>query len=297
MPLAGRGSHYTPLRGAIEGVLARAYGNGWPARVAHGLGWQRRVRVLEHAVSCAGWPEGGPPLRIVFASDWHAGPTTHPSLHERVAVAIADAKPDILLLGGDFVFLDAKYIDRLVPLLRRIEAPGGKMAVLGNHDLWADDRRIVHALESAGVEVLINRTARVAAPFAHVSVCGLDEPWVESPDARATFAGAGTVRILLMHAPSGLLSTHATGEPFDVAFCGHTHGGHVALPFGVPVVAPGPLARTYPHGRFDVGPAGRSTLLVSRGIGGIEVPFRTFADPDVIACTLSGPANAPSSAP
>jgi predicted MPP superfamily phosphohydrolase len=288
MPLAGRGTHYTPLRRAVEGALGRAYGDGWPARIAHGLGWQRRIRVLEQAVVAPAWPGAAPPLRVVFASDWHAGPTTHPAFHERVATAIADAKPDLLLLGGDFVFLDAKYIDRLVPLLRRIEAPGGKMAVLGNHDLWADDRRIVRALESAGVDVLINRTARVAPPFAHVSVCGLDDPWVGSPDARATFAGAGAVRILLMHAPSGLLAAHASGEAFDVAFCGHTHGGHLALPFGVPVVAPGRLARAYPHGRFAVGPTGCSTLLVSRGIGGIEVPFRTFADPDVIACTLSG---------
>ena len=33
---------------------------------------------------------------------------------------------------------------------------------------------------------------------------------------------------------------------------------------------------------------GGGTLIVSRGIGGIEVPVRSFADPDILVVTLNG---------
>jgi hypothetical protein len=38
------------------------------------------------------------------------------------------------------------------------------------------------------------------------------------------------------------------GEPFDVAVCGHTHGGHIALPGGVPIVSARPLSRRFSRG-------------------------------------------------
>ncbi|HEU0036434.1 MAG TPA: hypothetical protein VFQ53_37735 [Kofleriaceae bacterium] len=83
---------------------------------------------------------------------------------------------------------------------------------------------------------------------------------------------------MLVHAPEvmQLIEPH----PFELAICGHTHGGHIALPGGVPIVVPGPLSRRYAHGRYDVG-LGR-TLLVSRGVGATEVAVRWNADPDVL---------------
>ncbi len=93
------------------------------------------------------------------------------------------------------------------------------------------------------------------------------------------------MRLLLMHAPEGLL--HTAAHRFDAAVCGHTHGGHLALPFGIPVVVPGPLSRRYCHGRYRPR-ENPGTLFVSRGIGGIELPVRSFASPDVLVITLHG---------
>jgi predicted MPP superfamily phosphohydrolase len=268
----------------MEGALAHAYSGGWPARIARAVGFQRGVRTLHHGVALASWPPNAPRLRLAFASDFHAGPTTHPRLLDDARDALANAKPDVLLLGGDYVFLDAREIEALAERFASVPAPHGRYAVMGNHDLWADDRRIARAFERSGVRVLVNEEVRLAAPFDHVVVSGLDEPWVGKPDpSRAIVAEPPVTRVLLMHAPSGLL---AIGErPFDVAFCGHTHGGHIALPGGVPIVATGPLSRRYSHGRFRVARrASFATLFVSRGIGGSEVPVRLFAEPDVIVC-------------
>lgn len=282
MPLAGRGKNYGPIRHVAERVCAAVYRDGWSARLVHKLRLQASLRVVRHRIVCDRWPVSAPSLRVAFASDLHAGPTTHPSLFDDVVARIEAAEPDVLLLGGDYVFLDARGIDELARRLDRLRAIPTRLAVMGNHDLWAEDEQVAEALTGAGVRVLANERVDLPAPFDHVSVCGLDEPWTGSPDAARAFAGARDVRVLLCHAPSGLL--HARGHRFDLAICGHTHGGHVALPFGVPIVAPGPLSRRYPHGEFALDHGAR--LIVSRGVGATEVPFRLFADPDVRIVTL-----------
>ncbi len=283
MPLEGRGKSYSRKRAVAEAVLGRAFRGGWPASLARAARLQDRVRTERHRVACAAWPAGAPPLRIAFGSDFHAGPTTHVSLLEDAARALEDARPDVLLLGGDYVQFDARHVDALVPILARVPAPVGRFAVLGNHDLWADDRYIAAALARAGFRVLVNEAAHLPPPFEHVSICGLDEPWTGAPDPRAAFEGARDVRVLLAHAPSAAAIVR---ERYDVLLCGHTHGGHIALPGGVPIVAVGPLGREYSSGQHAHD--GRA-VIVSRGIGGSEVPFRTFAPPDVRVVDLGPP--------
>ncbi|MBA2541663.1 MAG: metallophosphoesterase family protein [Deltaproteobacteria bacterium] len=283
MPLRGRGAHYSIGRRAVEWTLHNAYRGHWPARLVRALGMQRRVQVRHHRVAVAGWPSTVRPLRIAFISDLHAGPTTHSSLLDEAFAQLAAADADLVLLGGDYVFLFAEYIDAIADRLRRIRAPSGIYAVMGNHDLWADDAAIAGALEAAGARVLVNQPVSLAAPFAHVALVGLDDPWTGSvPRLPLLPRGDDRIRVVLAHAPEVML--HLGDEPFDLALCGHTHGGHVALPGGVPILVPGPLSRRYAHGRHDVG--GGRTLIVSRGIGGTEVALRTFADPDILIVEL-----------
>jgi predicted MPP superfamily phosphohydrolase len=70
----------------------------------------------------------------------------------------------------------------------------------------------------------------------------------------------------------------------DVALylCGHTHGGHIALPWG-PIYVPGPVGKQISSGFHRIE---GMAVLVSRGLGGIELPIRAFAHPDVVVVTL-----------
>ena len=225
------------------------------------------------------------PIRVAFASDLHAGPATYPGLIVAACRALADARPDLLLLGGDFVSFHARHVDRLVVLLSSIEAPFGKLAVLGNHDLLADDAYIVRRLGDAGVRVLVNESVHLPAPHDDVWVCGLDNTEEGTPDAAAAFANAGGTRILLMHSPDGLLSVG--DRSFALAFCGHTHGGQFWIGGRALVDFAGPLSRKYLRGGvFVLGPGQASVLLVSRGIGCGNLPMRRRADPEVHVCTL-----------
>jgi uncharacterized protein len=268
-------------------VLDFGYQGGWAASLAHRVGLQGRLRTTEHEFTSPHLPADAEPLRFVFASDFHAGPTTHPDRLEEACRAIEAARPHLLLLGGDYVGWRARDADVLAERLGCIAAPLGRFAVLGNHDLIANDEHVVEHFERAGVEMLTNRSVQLPAPYDGVWVCGIDDPEYGEPDAESALAGADGARIVIMHAPDGLL--HLGDHRFDVAMCGHVHGGQVALPGGVPIVVPnGALCRRYPHGEHRVGPGGRSTLLVSRGIGCSGVPVRLFAPPEIHVCTLRG---------
>jgi predicted MPP superfamily phosphohydrolase len=262
---------------------ALVYGRGWPVRLARALGIRPGVRTVQHGIGLgAGWV-GTPPLRIAYASDFHAGPTTDASVLRAACAQLRAAAADLLLLGGDFVTGRPREIDWLARELGDIPAPFGRFAVLGNHDHWSDAGYIVERLEAAGIRVLMNANARLAPPFERVWICGLDDHWSGRPDAASAVRGAEGIRLMLMHAPSGLLDLGE--ERFDLALCGHTHGGQLALPGGIPIVVPqGPLSRRYVRGRYSIGD-GR-TLVVSVGLGCVVVPLRTFADPEIVICTL-----------
>ena len=241
---------------------------------------------------------------MAFASDLHIGPTTPPALLDAAFAQLRAWAPDLLLLGGDYVFLEATAarVARLEALVASVRAPCCA-AVLGNHDLWTHHDRIEAALRAAGAHILVNAALRLPAPHAGLAVVGLDDPWTGQPDADAAFAAvpddvAGVV--VLCHAPDGVPLV-ADRAPLLVV-CGHTHGGQIALPGGRPLLVPGPLGPTYPHGEHPLPGPGSGRLWVSRGLGGVEVPVRLYAPPDVLLLTLTpraaaGPASGPPAAP
>lgn len=283
VPRHGRGAKYSRARHLVEATLHAAYRGRWPARLVGALGLLPPVRVRHHRVSTPRWPASVRSLRIAFASDLHAGPTTHPRLLDDAFAALAAAAPDVVLLGGDYVFLYADYISAIEERLRLLHPPLGSYAVMGNHDLWADDAAITAALERGGARVLVNEHVELPAPFDHVTLAGLDDPWTGERPALPLFDDDGErVRVVLVHAPEAML--YLQEQPFELAVCGHTHGGHVALPGEVPILVPGPLSRRYAHGRYDLS-HGR-TLIVSRGVGSTEVALRLNADPDILVVEL-----------
>ena len=259
----------------------------WAAAVSYYLGLQGRLRVETTTVRvarAAGVPQR-PPLRIGFASDFHAGPTTSHRSLERAARALADLEPDLLLLGGDFVSVRADDIARLAPLLERIPAPLGKLGVLGNHDLRANHPQVAAALERAGVSLITNRWIALPPPFDDLTICGLDDSRYGDPRAEPAMDGAPGRRIVLMHAPEAL--REIGDREFELALCGHTHGGQVVLPWGKPLLIPsGPLNHRYYGGEYELGPGGSRKLLVSHGVGCSTLPVRLFAAPQVHLCLI-----------
>ena len=280
-----RGTHHSGPRRLALDVLDALLLNGLAAGWSYRCGLHGKLRVSEHEVRLAGGRSLPRPLSLAFASDFHAGPATDPRMFAHLIEELARFRPDVLLLGGDYVSCRAGQMEVLARELARIDPPLGKYGVLGNHDLLTDDERIVHRLAQAGVQMLINGNRRLPAPFEIVWICGIDDPWTGTANVAEAFAGADGARIFLTHSPDGLLLLG--GQRFDLGFAGHTHGGQVALPDGTAIIdAGGPLARRYGRGRFDL--EGNGTLFVSRGVGCSNLPIRINSDPELIVCRVVG---------
>jgi predicted MPP superfamily phosphohydrolase len=281
----GRARHASFKKKAVDVLLGTLYQGGWPAVITQAIGLQGTLEVSEHVFRVRRTRPNAPVLRVAFASDFHAGPTLHRRLLADVFAALASMRADVLLLGGDFISFHARHVDALVDGIRAVHAPLGKFAVLGNHDLLGDDVYVTSRLADAGVRTLVNENVRLAAPHDDVWVCGLDD-WDEgAPDAERAFAGAEGTRILLAHQPDGL--TVVGDRRFDIAFCGHVHGGQFLVRDREPLIRhKGPVSKLYMHGGVFHTGTNDAPVLVSRGIGTSTLPARHRADPQVHFCTL-----------
>lgn len=281
----GRGSQYTKLRATMESCLRALYQHSWPARLWARVPGATRVRLVEHELPCLPRGRSRPALRVAFVSDLHLGPTTPQATVNHAFACLSQLQADVLVLGGDYVFLDAteNKAAQLERLVKQLGMPT-KVAVLGNHDLWTEHGRLEAALARAGVQVLVNEARRLPAPFDDVSILGLDDPWTGSIDAARALASAGdaALKLAVCHSPDGFLSIEDRGVSLLV--CGHTHGGQIALPGSRPLVLPpGRCCKKWPHGLHR---AGSTWIFVSRGIGATEVPVRTWAPPEVALFVL-----------
>jgi len=271
----------------MEKILAALYAGGWPAKLWGLFPGSTSVRLEQHELT-VGREDGRPPLKLAFGSDFHLGPTTHRATLDNAFRLLREARPDVLLLGGDYVFLGATQgrVNELNDLVRSVPAEL-KIAVLGNHDFWARPARLEVALSAAGTVILVNEALRLPPPHDDVGIAGLDDPFTsldqgdfesrqQAVDQALEKIADAKVRIAVCHSPDGLLWVRGRGV--HLLLCGHTHGGHIALPGYRPLWVPSPVGKRYPWGRHEVD---GTTLFVSRGVGGSLVPFRTWAPPDV----------------
>jgi uncharacterized protein len=274
----GRGRQFTPLRGLVESLQSVAYVYDWPAKLLGQIPAASRVRVLHNRLELLPGPPDRRPLRVAFVSDLHVGPLTPSNLLDDAFARVAEAKPDVLALGGDYVSLEVtdKIAARLEELVSGADVPL-KVAVLGNHDLWTRHELIENALARGGARVLLNESLRLPPPHDDVALVGLDDPWTGWVDPDAAFAphAEAPLKLVLSHAPESVPLVEGRGA--RLLMCGHTHGGQVAAPWG-PFLVQGPLGRRWPHGMHQLGDL---SLFVSRGVGYSDIPMRSFAPSDI----------------
>jgi len=244
--------------------------------------------VREARVEVRRWPAGAPPVRLLLISDIHvAGPDMPPSRLDAIVGQINALAPDVVLIAGDFisekrVATHAYSFDEIAFPLRRLQAPLGVFAVLGNHDYWVDAPAARAALTRAGVRVLFNEAVR-AGPLA---IGGLDDDYTGHADLGRTVVAmqmAGGVPVLLSHSPDPFPDL-----PVDVPLmvAGHTHCGQISLPLVGPLATASRYGNRYACGRINE--RGR-TLIVGAGVGTSIVPVRIGAVPDMWLVEL-GPA-------
>lgn len=242
--------------------------------------------VVRHfAYHPAGWTEADGRLRIVLLTDTHMSlPTASPRRIKRIVDSINRLKPDLILLGGDY--MSRTKLSRQFPAAEaiapfaRLEARYGVLAVIGNHDHWAGLGAVGLALADAGVTTLSNGAVR-RGPLV---IGGVDDDFTHQSDVRGTAAvmkRLGGVPILLSHSPDIF---PAVPRRIGLVLAGHTHCGQIVPPLI------GAVYTASRHGsRFLCGVHrnGDQTLIVSAGVGTSILPMRFGAPPDYWVIDIS----------
>jgi len=216
-------------------------------------------------------PRGFDGFRLAVVADLHLGHFVRASFARRVLEAVAENRPELLLLCGDLVDRPRHFAHRLAAMLAELCGDIPTYAILGNHDYYTGARRLRRIIGAAGVDVLVNehRLIRCGGEEA-IALIGLDDIECGWPDARAASAGVpeGTFAILAAHDPL-LADEIAPTEKPDLMLAGHTHGGQVCI-LGIP------LAKGIRNWHYVAGLSHRPgfPLYVSRGLGATGLPIR-----------------------
>lgn len=222
-------------------------------------------RVTEHEIRIVGLDPRHDGVRIAQLSDIHVGNLTPPS-HIRAAITAANnAKPDLILLTGDYVCWKRSEVAQAEEQLAGLQAPR-VLAVLGNHDYFVWGAGVRSALERNGYEVLRNQTTIASVRGAPLTLVGVDDPVTRHDDLDAAFAGAPQgPRIVLCHAPDRAPQIAARGA--DLIMSGHTHGGQMFVK-GITDRIMKSVGLKFRRGFYEVGEgAAKSQLYVTPGVG------------------------------
>lgn len=245
--------------------------------------------VREHRLAVPRWPAACDGLRVAVLADLHVG---SPFNGRGKLAGIVDranaARPDLVLLAGDFVIqgvLGGRFTppEEIAADLRRLSAPLGVHAVLGNHDWWLDAERMTRAFRAAGIPLLEDRATEISRGGCRFWLAGVSD-FLEGPHDVA-----GALRQVPEDAPVLVFTHNPDVFPeipprVNLTLAGHTHGGQVYIPFiGRPIV-PSRYGERFAIGHIVEG--GRH-LFVSSGLGTSILPVRFLVRPEISIVELT----------
>jgi len=271
-------------RAALKGVLAATVG-AVTGTATYGVAYERHhLGVTRATLPVSGLPPALEGLRIALLTDIHHSPLVSAEDVQRAVQLALAQRPDLIVLGGDYVTLgNREFVGPVAELLGPLRAPHGVFAILGNHD---DDKDMPAALARKGFTVLKDQHTRLTLRGEALDVAGI-RFWTRRPaDIARVLRNARETVLLLAHDPRRL--TEAANLNVAAVLSGHTHGGQVVLP-GIGAVAKARFPILEGLGRRE-----NTSIFVSRGIGTVYVPVRINCPPEVALVTLARRGGVPS---
>lgn len=233
--------------------------------------------------------EKGTTIKIAHFTDTQIGEFFSMDQFEKVVKKINKQKPDMIIFTGDLFDLGATEaeIQKIISLLKEIEAPYGKFSVYGNRDVGGGMfRNYERLLTDADFTLLQNEETTITFPNGEeLLLYGLDDALLGTPD----IAGVNEVlsrnqnTLVLLHEPDVAKQLESTNHALVLA--GHSHGGQVYLPFFGPLATTA-LAEEYVKGWYTLSGNANPNLYVNTGLGNTKLPFRFGNIPQVALIEL-----------
>jgi uncharacterized protein len=265
------------------------------------------LEVSSFKIPLKGLPKDFDSYRIGYISDLHLGNFVPLDWIAHCFDALTKLQPDLIIVGGDLVDAPKGTAHRLrkwkskhspntdiarqlyynvSTIMAKQRPKDGVIAVVGNHDNWFPASIWQQPLRERGVTLLVNQKHVIQRGTSTLSIYGTDDYLTGSP--RIPLDSSENVQIVVSHNPDliGELFQSATHTPlFELALCGHTHGGQVCLP------AIGSLTYNVKHTQLAKGLSrqGETAIFTSRGVGVVELPVRVNCPAEVSILELTCP--------
>jgi hypothetical protein len=271
----GQGLNFFHIENSALSALAIEY-----ALKMIGLFWRgrrnaERVQVRRNHVKVRELPDSFDGFSILQLSDLHCDMSERAM--QRVGELLGTLSYDACVLTGDFLGETSGPFKRALAILAdlRTEIRDPVYGVLGNHD----SIRMVPDLEKMGIRMLVNESDTIERGGRKIHIAGIDDAHFYRADniEKATdLIPLDAFSVLLSHTPE--IYRQAAHAGFSLLLSGHTHGGQICLPGGIPITLDSVLPR-----RLGAGPWKHHTMdgYTSVGAGSSVVPVRFNCPPEI----------------
>ncbi len=216
----------------------------------HGRGRRNALDIglVDHSVPVPHLPAAFAGLRILHLTDLHIDMS--PALAHAIVERVRDVDYDVCVLTGDYRFRSFGDIRATLEGMARLRASLKEpvYAVLGNHD----SVRMVPELEQMHIQVLMNEHVEIHRGGDVIYLAGIDDAHfygVDNMQEALRQVPMDAFSILLSHTPE--VYRQAAHAAVDLLLCGHTHGGQICLPGGIPLTLDARLPRRFGRGRWQ----------------------------------------------
>ena len=253
-------------------------------------------------------------VKFVNLSDLHS--STFGNNNSRLIDKVAKEEPDIICLTGDTVSSSDTDFDTATGLVNELKKIAPVYLSLGNHetDLSNEElERFICEVEAAGGIVLEKEYVDLKIKGNDLRIGGTSgyglwmEFWEDSYGKKyidywdddsfseqrflLDFQDTDSYKVLLLHRPESPTLFWADNGWYDVdlVLSGHTHGGHIRLPFIGGLYAPEEgWFPEYEYGHFNKYGV---DVIISAGLGSGEGLPRFNNIPEIVSVTISGTDN------
>lgn len=241
------------------------------------------LRVERVPVAIADLPPSLEGTRIALLSDLHVGLFSRPSRLRKIFATTAREHPTAILLAGDLIDDDPHFVPKLLAATEVLPSTIPLLAVLGNHEMYGDPRRVVAGMRGSRIRLLNNEGYAAGALW----IAGVTDPAASRqatellPDLDAALRGAppGALPIVLSHQPKAFDEARRRGIALTVS--GHTHGGQLGFrPLRLS------LAGVFLKRHMGLYREGASQLYINTGTGYWLLPFRLGMTPEIAILEL-----------
>lgn len=214
-------------------------------------------------------------IRIAFAADMHTGYVVDSLQLRRYVDLINEQHCDMIVLGGDMIDHDLHPLNRqhMDREFRRLKAPLGVYAVLGNHEYRFNVDKKIEWLQKAGMTVL--RDSVVMPGFAFYLVGRDDKRNLERKTLNYLLEGLDRNKPIIVanHQPTNI--SESIRHRIDFEMMGHVHDGQI-WPYNY-------VMKWYWDG-FSNGyrKKGDTQFFITSGLGLSGPPFRVFTHSEVV---------------